>query len=61
MRDRDETLELLRDLRDVGVSAPDAQELHARVSSAIAEEIEREHNLRRGGLNGSSPGRPADG
>jgi SecD/SecF fusion protein len=57
MPDRDEPLELLRDLRDVGMSAPDAQELHARVSSAIAEEIEREHNLRRGGLNGSSPRR----
>lgn len=57
MPDRDQPLELLRELRDVGVSPPRAQVLHARVSSAIAEEIEREHHPRRGGLNGSSPGR----
>ena len=58
MPDRDEPLDLLRELRDVGVTPPSAQLLHARVSSAIAEEIEREQHPRRGGLNGSSPGRP---
>ena len=57
MPDRDEPLDLLRELRDVGVTPPSAQVLHARVSSAIAEEIEREQHPRRGGLNGSSPGR----
>jgi SecD/SecF fusion protein len=57
MSDRDQPLELLRELRDVGVTPPDAQVLNARVSSAIAEEIVREHHPRRGGLNGSSPGR----
>ena len=55
MPDRDETLELLRELRDVGVTPPRDEGLHARVSSAIAQEIEREHQPRRGGLNGSSP------
>ncbi len=57
MPDRDQPLDLLRELRDVGVTPPRAQVLHARVSAAIAEEIEREHHPRRGALNGSSPGR----
>ena len=57
MPDRDQPLDLLRELRDVGVTPPHAEVLHARVSSAIAEEIEREHHPRRGGLNGSSPSR----
>jgi SecD/SecF fusion protein len=57
MPDRDEPLELLRELRDVGVESPDVAVLHDRVSSAIAEEIEREHHPRRGGLNGSPSGR----
>jgi SecD/SecF fusion protein len=57
MPDRDPTLDMLRELRDAGVSPPDTQVLHERVSSAIAEEIEREQHPRRGGLNGSSPGR----
>ena len=46
MPDRDETLELLRELRDVGVTPPRDEGLHARVSSAIAQEIEREHQPR---------------
>ena len=46
MPDRDQPLELLRELRDVGVTPPRAQVLHARVSSAIAEEIEREQPTR---------------
>ncbi len=57
MPDRDQPLELLRELRDVGVPPPRTHVLHALVSSAIAEEIEREQDPRRGGLNGSSPGR----
>jgi SecD/SecF fusion protein len=58
MPDRDDPLELLRQLRDVGVTPPRTQVLHARVSAAIADETEREHQSRRGGLNGGSPGRP---
>ena len=57
MPDRDQPLDLLRDLRDVGVRPPRAEVLHGRVSSAIAQEIEREHHPRQGGPNGSSPGR----
>jgi SecD/SecF fusion protein len=57
MPDRDQPLDLLRELRDVGVTPPPAEVLHARVSSAIAEEIERERDPRRSDLNGGSPGR----
>lgn len=59
MPDRDPTLDLLRELRDVGVTPPRAPDLHARVSSAITEEIEREQHPGRSGLNGSSAGRSA--
>jgi len=59
MPDRDPPLDLLRELRDVGVTPPHAEVLRARVSSAIAEEIERERHSQRGGLNGGSPGRSA--
>ena len=57
MPDRDPALDLLRELRDVGVTPPRAEMLQARVSSAIAEEIERERRSQRGGLNGGPPGR----
>jgi SecD/SecF fusion protein len=57
MPDRDPPLDLLRELRDVGATPPHAEALRARVSSAIAEEIERERQSQRGGLNGGSPGR----
>ena len=56
MPDRHDPLELLRELRDVGVKPPRDEALQVRVSSAIAEEIEREQHTQRGGLNGSSPG-----
>ncbi|MGH2882914.1 MAG: hypothetical protein ACRDPA_09515, partial [Solirubrobacteraceae bacterium] len=59
MPDRDPPLDLLRELRDVGVTPPHAEVLRARVSSAIAEEIERERQSQRCGLNGGSPGRLA--
>jgi hypothetical protein len=55
--DHDQSLDMLRELRDVGVTPPPPEVLHARVSSAIAEEIERERRSRLGGLNGSGPGR----
>jgi hypothetical protein len=42
MPDRDQTFDLLRALRDVGVTPPTAEVLHARVSLALAREIERE-------------------
>jgi SecD/SecF fusion protein len=58
MPDRDQSLDMLRELRDVGVSPPRPEVLHGRVSSAIAEEIDRESRPRDGGLNGSSPGTP---
>ena len=57
MPDHEDPLDLLRELRDVGVAPPRSQVLQARVSSAIAEEIEREQHPREGGLPGSSPGR----
>jgi SecD/SecF fusion protein len=57
--DRDDPLELLRELRDVGVTPPRDEALQARVSSAIAEEIEREQHPRPGGLNGRPSGWPA--
>ena len=57
MPDRDDPLELVRELRDVGTTPPRPQVLHARVSSAVAGEIEREQDARRGGSNGGSPGR----
>ena len=44
MPDRDEPLELLRELRDVGTTPPRPQVLHARVSTAVADEIEREQD-----------------
>jgi SecD/SecF fusion protein len=52
-----ELLDLLRELRDVGVTPPHDEALHARVSAAIGEEIKRESHPRRGGFNGKSPGR----
>jgi SecD/SecF fusion protein len=52
--DRDPTLDMLRELRDVGLTPPRAEELDPRVSSAIAQEIERERHLQQGGLNGAS-------
>jgi SecD/SecF fusion protein len=58
MPDRHDPLELLRELRDVGVKPPRDEALQARVSSAIAEEIEREQHPRPGGLNGRPSGRP---
>jgi SecD/SecF fusion protein len=61
MPDRDQPLDLLRELGDVGATTPRLEALHARVSSAIAEEIERESRPRRGGLSGSSPGRSTSG
>jgi SecD/SecF fusion protein len=61
MPDRDPPLDLLRELGDVGATPPRLEALHARVSSAIAEEIERESRPRRGGLSGSSPGRSTSG
>lgn len=42
MPDRDQTIDLLRALRDVDVTPPTTEVLHARVSSAIAQEIERD-------------------
>lgn len=57
MPDHDQSLDMLRDLRDVGVTPPRAEVLHARVSSAIAEETERESESRHGGLDGRAPGR----
>jgi SecD/SecF fusion protein len=56
MPDEDQPLNLLRDLRDAGVTLPPSEVLHARVSSAIAEEIERE-----GEPSGSSAGRSFGG
>ena len=61
MPDRDEPLDLLRELGEVGVTPARLEALHARVSSAIAEEIERESRTRRGGFSGSSPGRSTSG
>lgn len=58
MPDRDPTLDMLRELRDAGVTPPRIEVLRSRVSSAIAEEIERESRPRRGRRSGSSPGRP---
>ncbi len=61
MPDRDQLLDLLRELGDVGATPPRLESLQARVSSAIAEEIERESRPRRGGLNGGSPGPATSG
>jgi hypothetical protein len=61
MPDRDQPLDLLRELGDVGATPPRLETLRARVSSAIAEEIERESRPRRGGLSGSSSGRSTSG
>jgi SecD/SecF fusion protein len=61
MPDPDDPLELLRELRDVGTTPPRPEVLHARVSSAVADEIEREQDPRRGGLNRGSPGRSTGG
>ena len=61
MPDRNDPLELLRELRDVGTTPPRPEAVHARVSSAVADEIEREQDPRRGGLNGGSPGRSTGG
>ena len=41
MPDRDQTIDLLRALRDVDARPPTLDVLHARVSLAIAQEIER--------------------
>src|ERR1700733_15398117 len=41
MPERDQVLDLLRELRDTGARPPDPEVLHARVASAIAQEIER--------------------
>jgi len=57
MPDRDEPLDLLRELRDVGITPPPAAELRARVASAITEEIERENQPQRRDFNGGSPHR----
>ncbi len=48
MPDRDEPLELLRELRDVGTTPPRPQVLRARVTTAVADEIEREQHPRGG-------------
>ncbi|MGH3264183.1 MAG: hypothetical protein ACRDNS_19555 [Trebonia sp.] len=42
MPESDLTIDVLRALRDVDVTAPPAEVLHARVSSAIAQEIDRD-------------------
>ena len=57
MPDPDPPLDLLGELRDVGVPAPRPEVLRARVSSAIAEEIERESRSRPGESTSSSPDR----
>ncbi len=54
MPERDQLLDMLRELRDAGVTPPSAGPLQARVSSAIAEEIERERRLRPAGVSGSA-------
>jgi SecD/SecF fusion protein len=57
MPDRDEPLDLLGELRDVGVTTPPPEVLRARVSSAIAEEIERESASRPGESTSGPPDR----
>ena len=54
MPDRNDPLELLRELRDVGTTPPRPEVLHARVSTAVADEIEREQDPRRSGVNGGA-------
>ncbi|MBV9001253.1 MAG: hypothetical protein JO304_19510 [Solirubrobacterales bacterium] len=56
MPDHDQPLELLRELRDIGVTPPRDEAVHARVSAAIAEEIKHESRARPGAFNGGSPG-----
>jgi SecD/SecF fusion protein len=56
MPDRHDPLELLRELRDVGLTLPGPDEFHSRVSAAVEAEIERERRPPRASLNGSSPG-----
>jgi hypothetical protein len=57
MPEHDPPLDLLAELRDVGVTTPRPEVLRARVSSAIAEEIERESGSRPGESTSSPPDR----
>src|ERR1700733_5272297 len=52
MPERDQVLDLLRELHDIGATPPDPEVLHARVASAIAEEIKRESHLQPGDAHG---------
>ena len=54
MPDHHQPCDLLRDLRDVGVTPPRPEALQDRVSAMIAQEIDRERRRRGRGADGSS-------